>query len=262
RTWASVNDLGNAAVVRAPTGPRLSASPSGTMLWAPIHRNSARTAFTPTCNDPRRCSCARTVTISCTCAAVSEPLRPVTFGWSSDLQVGQPVVAIGSPLGLSGTVTSGIVSALNRPVRTGDAQRSGQDTVIDAVQTDAAINPGNSGGPLVNMQGEVVGVNTAIASLGAGPTSESGSIGLGFAIPNDEAQPIAQQLAQNGKASHAQLGVSVRDTERGGQLMQVQARASRKGRTVRRGRDRQGRRPAGGRRPTPLVATVRAHRPA
>jgi putative serine protease PepD len=152
-----------------------------------------------------------------------ENLRPVTFGRSADLQVGQAVVAIGSPLGLSGTVTSGIVSALNRPVRTGDPQRSSQDTVIDAVQTDAAINPGNSGGPLVNLQGEVVGVNSAIASLGAGQAEQAGSIGLGFAIPSDEAQPIAQQLARNGKASHAQLGVSVRDTEQGGQLMQVTA---------------------------------------
>src|SRR5262249_43182778 len=106
-------------------------------------------------------------------------LRPVTFGRSADLQVGQPVVAIRSPLGLSGTVTSGIVSALDRPVRTGDGRS--QATVIDAIQTDAAINPGNSGGPLVNMQGEVVGVNSAIASLGAGPGSgqgsQSGSIG-------------------------------------------------------------------------------------
>jgi putative serine protease PepD len=154
-------------------------------------------------------------------------LRPATFGQSADLQVGQPVVAIGSPLGLSGTVTSGIVSALNRPVRTGDTQTqdNGQDTVIDAVQTDAAINPGNSGGPLVNMRGEVVGINSAIASLGQGQEQggQGGSIGLGFAIPSDEAQPIAQQLAQSGRANHAQLGVSVQDTAAGATLLQVQA---------------------------------------
>jgi putative serine protease PepD len=135
-------------------------------------------------------------------------------------------VAIGSPLGLSGTVTSGIVSALNRPVRAGDAQNTAsQDTVIDAIQTDAAINPGNSGGPLVNMRGEVVGINSAIASLGQGQASgsQAGSIGLGFAIPSDEAQPIAQQLAQTGKADHAQLGVSVQDGDDGGKLLQVQA---------------------------------------
>ena len=152
-------------------------------------------------------------------------LRPATFGQSADLQVGQPVVAIGSPLGLSGTVTSGIVSALNRPVRTGDTQTQGEDTVIDAVQTDAAINPGNSGGPLVDMRGEVVGINSAIASLGQGQSQggQSGSIGLGFAIPSDEAQPIAQQLAQSGHANHAQLGVSVQDTAAGATLLQVQA---------------------------------------
>jgi putative serine protease PepD len=194
-------------------------------------------------------------------AARVHDLRPVAFGRSSDLQVGQGVVAIGSPLGLSGTVTSGIVSALNRPVRTGEAQRSGQDTVIDAIQTDAAINPGNSGGPLVNMQGEVVGVNSAIASLGVGQGGESGSIGLGFAIPSDEAQPIAQQLAQTGKASHAQLGVSVRDTERGGQLMQVQANgpAARAGLRAADVIVKVGDRPVDG--ADALVAAVRSHRP-
>ncbi|MBI1758323.1 MAG: trypsin-like peptidase domain-containing protein [Actinobacteria bacterium] len=151
-------------------------------------------------------------------------LRPATFGRSSDLAVGQTVVAIGSPLGLSGTVTSGIVSALDRPVRTGDAQSGVQDTVIDAIQTDAAINPGNSGGPLVNLRGYVVGINSAIASLGQGSGSQSGSIGLGFAIPTDEAQPIAQQLATSGQATHAQLGVSVRDADGGGAtVMEVTA---------------------------------------
>jgi putative serine protease PepD len=137
-------------------------------------------------------------------------LTPITLGSSSDLKVGQNVVAIGSPLGLEGTVTTGIVSALNRPVSTaGDA--GNQNTVLDAIQTDAAINPGNSGGALVNMNGELVGVNSAIATLGGdsqeGP--QSGSIGLGFAIPVDQAKRIADELINTGTASHASLGVQV-----------------------------------------------------
>jgi putative serine protease PepD len=108
-------------------------------------------------------------------------------------------------------VTSGIVSALNRPVRTGDANAANAtDTVIDAVQTDAAINPGNSGGPLVNLAGQVVGINSAIASLGSS-SGQSGSIGVGFSIPIDQARWIAKQLIASGQATHAQLGVSVRD---------------------------------------------------
>jgi putative serine protease PepD len=139
-------------------------------------------------------------------------LRPATLGNSAGLRVGESVVAIGSPLGLQGSVTSGIVSALNRPVRTGAEAGSGDasSTVIDAVQTDAAINPGNSGGPLVNLAGQVVGINSAIASLGDG-TSQSGSIGVGFSIPIDQARGIAKQLIASGHATHAQLGVSVRD---------------------------------------------------
>jgi putative serine protease PepD len=139
-------------------------------------------------------------------------LRPATLGSSADLRVGESVVAIGSPLGLQGSVTSGIVSALNRPVRTGAEAGAGDttSTVIDAVQTDAAINPGNSGGPLVNLAGQVVGINSAIASLGAG-SGQSGSIGVGFSIPIDQARGIAKQLIASGHATHAQLGVSVRD---------------------------------------------------
>jgi putative serine protease PepD len=142
-------------------------------------------------------------------------LTPATFGQSSSLKPGESVVAIGSPLGLQGTVTSGIVSALNRPVRTGDSTSAdSSNTVIDAIQTDAAINPGNSGGPLVNLAGQVVGINSAIASLGSDPTGgQSGSIGLGFSIPIDQARRIAKQLVDSGQASHAQLGVSVRDTQ-------------------------------------------------
>ncbi len=136
-------------------------------------------------------------------------LTPIALGSSSDLRVGQPVVAIGSPLGLSGTVTTGIVSALNRPVST-TGESGNQNTVLDAIQTDAAINPGNSGGALVNMNGQLVGVNSAIATLGAdSPDAQSGSIGLGFAIPVDQAKRIADELISTGKASHASLGVQV-----------------------------------------------------
>ena len=136
-------------------------------------------------------------------------LTPITLGSSANLRVGQDVVAIGSPLGLEGTVTTGIVSALNRPVSTaGDA--GNQNTVLDAIQTDAAINPGNSGGALVNMNGELIGVNSAIATLGGdSQEAQSGSIGLGFAIPVDQAKRIADELISTGTASHASLGVQV-----------------------------------------------------
>ncbi|KAA0090852.1 PDZ domain-containing protein [Mycolicibacterium sp. P1-18] len=140
-------------------------------------------------------------------------LTPITLGSSADLKVGQNVVAVGSPLGLSGTVTTGIVSALDRPVSTaGEGQN--QNTVLDAIQTDAAINPGNSGGALVDMNGALVGVNSAIASLGGGEKSsggQSGSIGLGFAIPVDQAKRIATELASTGTATHASLGVQLSD---------------------------------------------------
>ena len=136
-------------------------------------------------------------------------LTPITLGSSANLRVGQDVVAIGSPLGLEGTVTTGIISALNRPVAAGGDARN-QNTVLDAIQTDAAINPGNSGGALVNMNGELVGVNSAIATLGGeNADAQSGSIGLGFAIPIDQAKRIADELIQNGTASHASLGVQV-----------------------------------------------------
>jgi len=140
-------------------------------------------------------------------------LTPLAVGSSANLVVGQQVVAVGSPLGLAGTVTSGIVSALNRPVSAGGAA-TGQSSVLDAIQTDAAINPGNSGGALVNMSGQLIGINSAIASLGAGsaPGGQSGSIGLGFAIPIDQADRIAQQLITTGTATQAVLGVSVAPT--------------------------------------------------
>ena len=114
--------------------------------------------------------------------------------------MGQNVVAIGSPLGLQGTVTTGIISALNRPVATGDEQ-TGQHSVMSAIQTDAAINPGNSGGALVDMNGDLIGVNSAIASMGGGqdsPGAQAGSIGLGFAIPVDQAKRIADELVATG----------------------------------------------------------------
>lgn len=134
-------------------------------------------------------------------------LTPITIGSSKDLKVGQNVVAVGSPLGLQGTVTTGIISALDRPVATGD-ERGGQQSVISAIQTDAAINPGNSGGALVDMNGDLIGVNSAIASLGGGPGGgQSGSIGLGFAIPVDQAKRIADELVSTGTVQHAALGV-------------------------------------------------------
>ncbi len=142
-------------------------------------------------------------------------LTAATFSSSSGLVVGQTVVAVGAPLGLSDTVTSGIVSNTARPVQTGD---STAQAVFDAVQTDAAINPGNSGGPLVDLAGHVVGINAAIAtdqSSGGlqipGQSSQSGNIGIGFAIPSDEASRIAGELIKSGKATHAVLGVSVTD---------------------------------------------------
>jgi putative serine protease PepD len=134
-------------------------------------------------------------------------LTPIAVGRSDNLVVGQEVIAIGSPLGLNGTVTTGIISALNRPVST-RGEGDGQASVMDAIQTDAAINPGNSGGALVNANGALIGVNSAIASLSQGETG--GSIGLGFAIPVDQAMRIADELEKTGKATQAGLGVTVR----------------------------------------------------
>ena len=143
-------------------------------------------------------------------------LTAATFASSAALQVGQTVVAVGAPLGLSDTVTAGIVSSVARPVQTSDSNND--QAVFNAVQTDAAINPGNSGGPLVNLNGDVVGINAAIAtdqSQGGlqvpGQSSSTGNIGIGFAIPSDEAARIAAELIATGKATHAVLGVSVGD---------------------------------------------------
>jgi putative serine protease PepD len=149
-----------------------------------------------------------------------DDLVAAQLGSSSSLKVGQQVVAIGSPLGLSGTVTSGIVSALNRPVVSGE-QGSSATSVLNAIQTDAAVNPGNSGGALVDMAGRVVGINSAIASLGAAQGTQGGSIGLGFAIPIDQAKRIADELESKGTATRAVLGVAGEDADGGAKLTQV-----------------------------------------
>ncbi len=133
------------------------------------------------------------------------------------------MVAIGSPFELSGTVTSGIVSSLHRPTRAGGEDGS-QATVMDAIQTDAAINPGNSGGPLVNMAGQVIGINSAIYSPTSGGQSQGGSVGIGFSIPIDQARRTADEIVKTGKATQTILGVTVKDGEEGGaQIVDVSA---------------------------------------
>jgi len=143
-------------------------------------------------------------------------LKALQFGDSDAVAVGDLVIAIGSPLGLSGTVTTGIISAKNRAVTAGES--SSESSFINALQTDAAINPGNSGGPLVDATGAVIGVNSAIASLGT--TAQIGSIGLGFAIPINQARKTADQLIKNGVATYPVIGVSLNMnyTENGAQV--------------------------------------------
>jgi putative serine protease PepD len=200
------------------------------------------TAITVTLNDGRTYKATVAGTDPSTDLAVitlsgaPSDLKAIAIGNSDDLKVGDPVMAIGNPLGLAGTVTTGIVSALNRPVTTAaeddnnqqDQNPFGQglpgqeqqqpstgsdssDVVTNAIQTSAAINPGNSGGALVNASGQLVGINSAIASLGSSSSGQSGSIGIGFAIPANEAKSIASQLISSGKAEHAFLGVSLGD---------------------------------------------------
>lgn len=135
-------------------------------------------------------------------------LPTLPLGRSKDLKVGDAVIAIGSPLGLQGTVTTGIVSALNRPVTAGGPQTGDETAFINAIQTDAAINPGNSGGPLVDSTGAVIGVNSAIASMATG-AGQAGSIGLGFAIPIDTAKRIADELITTGSSSTPVVGVKL-----------------------------------------------------
>ena len=140
-------------------------------------------------------------------------LTPVTLGQSGDLDVGEQVVAIGSPYGLDSTVTSGIVSALDRPVEVA-RDENGNTTAYPAIQTDAAINHGNSGGALVNMDGQLVGINSSIRTPD-GSDPDAGSIGLGFAIPIDEVVPIVEQLRAGETPTHARLGIEVGDAENG-----------------------------------------------
>ena len=154
-------------------------------------------------------------------------LTPATIGRSGDLDVGQEVVAIGSPFGLDSTVTSGIVSALDRPVSVG-TDAAGNSTTYPAIQTDAAINPGNSGGPLVDMNGDVVGISSSIRTSSS--MGEGGSIGLGFAIPMDEVLPIIEQIRNGETPTHARLGISVSDaglesgaTSEGAQIQEIAA---------------------------------------
>lgn len=147
-------------------------------------------------------------------------LKPITFADSDKLNVGENVVAIGAPLGLASTVTEGIISALNRTIQVASAEVSENPGLqfwngtgnapisLQVIQTDAAINPGNSGGALVNNQGELIGINVAIATAGNG---ESGSIGVGFAIPSNTAFRISQEIIDTGSASHGLLGAMVRD---------------------------------------------------
>ena len=158
-------------------------------------------------------------------------LIPATFADSDKVNVGDNVVAIGAPLGLDATITSGIVSALNRTIQVANSAApengsggfgglqflNGSSSNADAInltviQTDAAINPGNSGGALVNDQGQVVGINVAIATASDGSSSgQSGSIGVGFSIPANNANRIAQEIIKTGKAGHAMLGAYVQD---------------------------------------------------
>src|SRR4051812_31408670 len=141
-------------------------------------------------------------------------LPPASLGSARVLRVGDQVVAFGSPLGLSSTVTAGIVSALNRPVTTSD---TGSDSsYINAVQTDAAINPGNSGGPLVDLTGRVVGVNSAIATTGGTSLGQAGSIGVGFAIPIDQVKVTADQILRTGQARYPVIGATVDTADTGG----------------------------------------------
>ncbi|MBX9389793.1 trypsin-like peptidase domain-containing protein [Streptomonospora halotolerans] len=153
-------------------------------------------------------------------------VQPLEFGDSAGVTVGDQVIAIGAPLGLAGTVTSGIISAVDRPVSLGEGE--GPGAAIEALQTDAAINPGNSGGPLVDAQGRVIGVNTAIATLGGGPDGEQGgSIGLGFAIPSSQVEQVVDDIIAGGGSApppaggdqQAAIGAVFDTTHTGGALI-------------------------------------------
>ncbi|WP_435839630.1 trypsin-like peptidase domain-containing protein [Streptomyces caniferus] len=141
-------------------------------------------------------------------------LRPLTLGNSDSVQVGDPVVAIGAPFDLANTVTSGIISAKQRPITAGGEKGDGSDvSYVDALQTDAPINPGNSGGPLVDARARVIGINSAIRAAdsgsGLGGGSQGGSIGLGFAIPINQGKRVAEELINTGRATHPVIGVTL-----------------------------------------------------
>ncbi len=197
-------------------------------------------------------------------AADVSGLTAAAIGKSANLGVGEGVVAIGSPFGLDATVTSGIVSALDRPVNVGSDDQ-GNSTTYPAIQTDAAINPGNSGGPLVDMTGAVVGINSSIRTAASqspyGSSAQSGSIGLGFAIPIDEVMPIVDQMAAGETPTHARLGIRISDDEAGAKVVEVTdgstaAQAGLEAGDVITSID--GQRIAGG---DSLVATIRSYRP-
>ncbi|MGP2441150.1 S1C family serine protease [Streptomyces sp. JW3] len=149
-------------------------------------------------------------------------LNPLPLGNSDKVAVGDSTIAIGAPFGLSNTVTTGIISAKNRPVASSDGSADSKASYMSALQTDASINPGNSGGPLLDAQGNVIGINSAIqsASNGLGGTGQAGSIGLGFAIPINQAKYVAQQLIKTGKPVYARIGasVSLEETTDGAQI--------------------------------------------
>ncbi|HEX5542565.1 MAG TPA: trypsin-like peptidase domain-containing protein [Micromonospora sp.] len=142
-------------------------------------------------------------------------LTVATFGDSDAMRVGDTVLALGSPLGLQGSVTAGIISAKNRTIRAGDDRAQANVSISGLLQTDAPINPGNSGGALVNTRGEVIGINTAIATAGQG----TGNIGVGFAIPSNKAKAVAEALKKGEKVSHPRLGVEITTAEGGGALV-------------------------------------------
>ncbi|MFD3733458.1 trypsin-like peptidase domain-containing protein [Streptomyces sp. NPDC058632] len=156
-------------------------------------------------------------------------LAPLPLGNSDNVQVGDPVVAIGAPFDLAGTVTAGIISARERPITAGGEQGDGSDvSYVDALQTDAPINPGNSGGPLLDAEGHVIGINSAIRSAGGGGDAEggqAGSIGLGFAIPINQGKRVAEELINTGRATHPVIGITL-DMDYAGDGARVGARGS------------------------------------
>ncbi|WP_042172725.1 S1C family serine protease [Streptomyces sp. NBRC 110035] len=156
-------------------------------------------------------------------------LAPLPLGNSDNAQVGDPVVAIGAPFDLAGTVTAGIISARERPITAGGGQGDGSDvSYVDALQTDAPINPGNSGGPLLDAEGHVIGVNSAIRSAGSGDEAEggqAGSIGLGFAIPINQGKRVAEELINTGTATHPVIGITL-DMDYAGDGARVGVRGS------------------------------------